>query len=155
MKCKFSGDQSDSVCLACNGESFELDGKTYQSIECGGFEPMSAVAEPEDKSETTADSDLTPPHKEEEPTQVNTLPLQENPVTEAANGSEAYCSKAKVTKLCYSSGITVEINGTYYKFNVSEEWEIPEDANIEMERKRLWETLNDEVDNQVSEVRNL
>lgn len=155
MKCKFSGDQSDSVCLACNGESFELDGKTYQSIECGGFEPMLAVAEPEDKSETVADSGLTAVAAELEPAQVNTPPREEKPATVATNGSETYCSQARVTKLCYSSGITVEVNGTYYKFNATEEREIFHGVDVEQERKAFWDKLNSEIDNQVREVQNL
>ena len=50
------------------------------------------------------------------------------------------------------SGLTREINGTYYKFTFSEERVIPEGADLEAEKADLWDAVNAEVDNQLESV---
>lgn len=61
-------------------------------------------------------------------------------------------SSAMVTEIKAESGISLEIQGRWYKFNYSETRVVSPYSNIEDERKKLWEEVNATVDNQVEET---
>ena len=66
--------------------------------------------------------------------------------------SKEYESKAITTTIQASSRASIKVGDNFYTIEWSEERSIPEDANIEEERKLLWETANGEVDNQITEI---
>ena len=65
---------------------------------------------------------------------------------------EEYVSKAKINKISATSRASVKIKEAYYTMEYTEERLIPdvEDVNIEAERQMLWDTVNNEVDNQTA-----
>lgn len=73
----------------------------------------------------------------------------------AAKKKEVYTSKATTTKIIATSRISKKIDETFYTLEYTEERIIPEDANLEEERKILWDVVNGEVDNQVEDIYNL
>lgn len=73
----------------------------------------------------------------------------------AAKKKEVYKSKATTTKIIATSRISKKIDETFYTLEYTEERIIPEDADIEEERKILWDVVNGEVDNQVEDIYNL
>ena len=67
---------------------------------------------------------------------------------------EKYVSKAIINKISATSRASVKIKDSYYTLEYSEERLIPdiEGVNIEEERIALWNTVNNEVDNQIQET---
>ena len=65
---------------------------------------------------------------------------------------KAYESKAVITSIRATSRASVKVGENYYTVEFCEERSIPEDANVEEERKFLWETVNGECDNQIQEI---
>lgn len=63
-----------------------------------------------------------------------------------------YKSKATISKIIATSRISKKIGETFYTLEFTEERILPEDANVEEERKILWDVVNGEVDNQIEEV---
>lgn len=65
-------------------------------------------------------------------------------------------SKAIITKISATSRASVKIGDRYFTVEYSEERAIPnfEDTDIERERKVLWNTVNDECDNQIEAIYN-
>lgn len=65
-------------------------------------------------------------------------------------------SKATTTTIKISSRASVGIQkrGTtnYFTVEYTEERSIPEDADIEEERQLLWDTCNNQVDEQIEEI---
>ncbi len=59
---------------------------------------------------------------------------------------------AKTTIIRATSRISTKIKDTFYTFEYCEERQIEEGDDLEEERARLWETCNEEVDNQVAEA---
>ena len=59
---------------------------------------------------------------------------------------------AKTTTIRATSRISTKIRDTFYTFEYCEERQIEENDNLEEERAKLWETCNNEVDAQVTEV---
>lgn len=59
---------------------------------------------------------------------------------------------AKTTTIRATSRISAKIRETFYTFEYCEERQIEEGDDLEEERARLWETCNEEVDNQVAEA---
>ena len=66
--------------------------------------------------------------------------------------TDEYISKATTTLIRVSSRASVKISDNYYTVEFCEERSIPEDANVEEERKLLWETANNECDFQIQEI---
>ena len=66
-----------------------------------------------------------------------------------------YKSKATTTKIAATSRISKKIEETYYTLEFTEERIVPEDANLDAERKILWDTVNAEVDNQIEDILNM
>lgn len=70
----------------------------------------------------------------------------------------SYVQQGKTVKIAGTSKATVQINNNYYSFSYTEERELPEDdsrVNLDEERKLLWDTLNNEVDNQIEQIMNV
>ena len=63
-----------------------------------------------------------------------------------------YQSKATINSIKATSRVSLKINETFYTLEYCEERLIPADADIEQERKLLWDTVNIEVDKQAEDV---
>lgn len=134
IKCRYAGDASDEGCKKCNGIQLIENGTTYDATECGGYDPAEQYDEPTPQeppavcNETAADScESNKPNKQ--------------PVVGVTSVIRA------------ESGLTREINGTYFKFIFSEERILPEGCDIEAEKQALWDSVNAEVDAQLEAVR--
>ena len=70
--------------------------------------------------------------------------------------AKEYQSKAITTSIKISSrasvGIQKRSTTNYFTVEYTEERTIPEDADIEKERQLLWDTCNNQVDEQIEEV---
>lgn len=130
IKCKFAGDPNDEYCKECDGLHVEEDGQTYiaadvcQAYEAATPEPVANTAE---ANESHALSQVKP--------DPGAVPVQ-----------------GVTTVIRADSGLTREIDGTYYKFNFSEERVVPEGADMEAEKAALWDAVNAEVDRQLDAV---
>lgn len=136
IKCRYAGDPEDEFCSVCDGfQPIGDDGVAVDAPMCGGYEPeeqeheQPVAVQPESRNESGADSHEAPaPSKE--PT------------------------KGITSVIRAESGVSREINGTWYKFLFSEERILPEGCDIEAEKQALWDSVNAEVDAQVDAVRN-
>lgn len=63
-----------------------------------------------------------------------------------------YISKAVTTSIRAVSRASIKIRDNFFTVEYGEERSIPDDANLEAERKLLWETCNREVDTQIEEI---
>ena len=59
---------------------------------------------------------------------------------------------AKTTIIRATSRISTKIRETFYTFEYCEERQIEDGDDVAVEREKLWETCNAEVDNQVEET---
>lgn len=68
--------------------------------------------------------------------------------------AKKYEQKAVTTSIRFISRCSIQIDGKYYTFEACEERMIPdiEGVDIEQERRLLWDTVNEEVDNQATEA---
>lgn len=134
IKCKYAGDPEDEFCSKCDGlNPVDDNGKPHPATSCGGYEPAEqeqpAPETPASPSETWGDSQFaTPPNKEH--------------------------VKGLTSVIRAESGLSVEVNGRWYKFTFSEERILPEGCDIEAEKQALWDSVNAEVDAQFEAVRN-
>ena len=130
IKCRFAGDPEDEYCSKCDGLHVEEKGETYLAPDvCEAYEPC-------------------PPEPAEETAETN----ESDTLSQAAHDLGAVPVQGVTTVIRADSGLTREINGTYYKFTFSEERVIPEGADLEAERAALWDAVNAEVDNQLESV---
>lgn len=135
IKCKYAGDPEDEFCSVCDGlHPVADDGKAVDAPMCGGYEPEQAQEQPapetpESQGESWGDSQFATPANKE-------------------------CTKGITSVIRAESGVSREINGTWYKFMFSEERILPEGCNIEAEKQALWDSVNAEVDAQLDAVRN-
>ena len=67
---------------------------------------------------------------------------------------EEYESKAIISTIKATSRASVKIGDSYYTMEYCEERVIPDmdDVDIATERQILWDTVNREVDNQISDI---
>jgi hypothetical protein len=72
-----------------------------------------------------------------------------------ATKKTTYKSKAKINSIRATSRISLKVGETFYTLEYCEERIIPDDADIEKERKLLWDTVNIEVDKQAEDVQNM
>lgn len=136
IKCRYAGDPEDEFCCKCDGlHPVDDNGNAQVATACGGYEPEEQVQEQPapgcatSPSETCGDSCEAP----------------------AVN---AECIKGITSVIRAESGLSREVNGTWYKFMFSEERIVPEGCDIEAEKQALWESVNAEVDAQLEAVRN-
>lgn len=133
IRCKYAGDASDEGCKVCNGIKLVEGGAEYDASECGGYEPEEQAEErpvneaPAESAENCGDS-----HEQEE---AGSLPI-----------------KGITSIIRAESGVSREINGTWYKFMFCEERVLLEGADVEAEKQALWDAVNAEVDAQVDAV---
>ena len=108
----------------------------------------------EEKGETYIAPDVCeayepcPPEPAEETAETN----ESDALSQATPDPGAVPVQGVTTVIRADSGLTREINGTYYKFTFSEERVIPEGADLEAEKAALWDAVNAEVDNQLESV---
>ena len=131
IKCKFAGDPEDEFCCNCDGiHPIDDNGNEQVATACGGYEPCEVEATPE------------------------------APVSHCENCGES-CETQTNSKqptvgitsvIRAESGVSREVNGTWYKFMFSEERILPEGCDIEAEKQALWESINAEVDAQLDAV---
>ena len=59
-----------------------------------------------------------------------------------------------VVEIRADSSLTIELNKRWFKINYGETRIInnPKEVNIEEERKKLWQTVNNETDNQIQDI---
>ena len=69
--------------------------------------------------------------------------------------SKEYISQATTISISATSRISLKIRDNFYTVEFSEERSIPNTADIEKERKLLWDTVNEEVDNQAVEIKQM
>lgn len=72
-----------------------------------------------------------------------------------ANKKKEYVSKAVISKIQATSRISLKKGETFYTLEYSEERSLPENCDIEAERKLLWDAVNTEVDNQALDIEKL
>lgn len=60
--------------------------------------------------------------------------------------------KAVTTSIRATSRASIKVRDSFYTVEWCEERSVPEDANLEEERKALWNTCNTEVDRQCDEI---
>lgn len=136
IRCRFAGDPEDEYCSQCDGlNPMGDDGKAVAAIHCGGYEPEQQKQEQPAPVEPVADREIA----------------AESCETAAPNTE---CVKGITTVIRAESGLTREINGTYYKFMFSEERILPEGCDLEAEKRALWDAVNAQVDDQLEAVRN-
>lgn len=64
-----------------------------------------------------------------------------------------YEVKGKTTKITATSRCAIKIKDNYYTIELSEERALPEtDVDVEKEYKALFDSVNNEVDNQMQEI---
>ena len=139
IKCKYAGDPEDEYCSACDGlHPCDDNGNVCDAPECGGYKPEERATAPSAK----------PAH--EEPVSHNDTAADVHEASEP----NAECVKGITTVIRAESGVSREVNGTWYKFMFCEERIVPEGCDIEAEKQALWESVNAEVDAQLESVRN-
>lgn len=134
IKCKYAGDPSDEGCKVCDGIKLVENGSEYDANECGGYEPEEQVEDTPAKEQPAEDTETAREPLEEQ--QAGNLPI-----------------KGITSIIRAESGVSREINGTWYKFMFSEERVLPEGADVAAEKAALWDAVNAEVDAQVDAVR--
>lgn len=142
IRCMYAGDPEDEYCRACDGlHPIDDHGKPQLATNCGGYEPEPVTDEPEQLAQ-------------EQPT-PKTPESHDDAAADQGfdNAPGKYCAKGVTTVIRAESGLTREINGTYFKFMFSEERVLPEGCDIEAEKQALWESVNAEVDAQLEAVR--
>lgn len=58
----------------------------------------------------------------------------------------------KVTSIRATSRASVKVADSFYTVEYCEERSIDQDDTVEEERKKLWDTCNQEVDNQIEDI---
>ena len=140
-KCIYAGDPSDEYCCACDGIMMVLEnGEKSPATNCGGYQAPKVVEETV-TVEPTSTSELIEKIKE------NVVTTEEQkPIVEEIR-SEGITKEIQI-----SSSVSKEVQGQWFKVTYSETRIIPEGANLENERKALWDTCNNEVDNQIKNL---
>lgn len=65
---------------------------------------------------------------------------------------KAYESKAVTTSISCTSRKSIKIGDNFFTVEYSEERAVPADANMEEERRLLWECVDDECYDQIQEI---
>ena len=71
-----------------------------------------------------------------------------------AGKKKEYISKAKTVSIQFTSRASIKIGDNYYTVEACEERAIPElpDIDINKERELLWDCVNSECDEQISDI---
>lgn len=140
-KCIYAGDPSDEYCCNCNGVTMILEnGEESPATNCGGYQLPKVVKENASiQSKNTLESI-------ENVNEYKVIPQEEKSIIEEIQ------SKGITKEIQISSSVSKEVRGQWFKVTYSETRIIPEGANLEDERKVLWEICNNEVDNQIKNL---
>ena len=134
IKCLYAGDPEDEYCCKCDGlHPLDDNGKAQPATQCGGYLPG----------------------KQEQATPAPVEPAADREIatdSQFATTGNAECVKGITSVIRAESGLTREVNGTYYKFMFSEERILPEGCDIEAEKRALWDAVNAQVDAQLNSV---
>lgn len=182
IKCKWAGDKADEFCKECNGCTMLVNGESVSCTECSGYEAGEEVVEEASKEAIKQEEPIkeevgTP---DENPKKQAVTNKNENEVTNTKKEKTSTTAKKstkkqeakvieaskeqkeekvttddgiKVMSIRYTSGATVKKGDNYYKIVAEEEWQcVNLDDSI---RKKLWDKLNTEVDNQVNDIFNM
>lgn len=151
IRCMYAGDPQDEYCQHCDGyHPVDDNGKPQNATDCGGYEPcnqeepQAQLGQEQSVPEATA-------HKCEGCPTTTCEGCADAPVAPKVNTN---CAKGITTVIRAESGLTREVNGTYFKFMFSEERILPEGCDIEAEKQALWDSVNAEVDAQLEAVKN-
>lgn len=68
---------------------------------------------------------------------------------------DEYKAVSITTSIKASSRMSVNIDKNYFTVEFTEERQTPENCDLAKEREALWNTVNDEVDNQIQTIYNL
>lgn len=178
IKCKWAGDKADEFCKECNGCTMLVNGESVSCTECGGYEAGEEVVEEAIKQEEPIKEEVGTP--DENPKKQAVTNKNENEVNNTKKEKTSTTAKKstkkqeakvigtskeqkeekvttedgiKVMSIRYTSGATVKKGDNYYKIVAEEEWQcVNLDDSI---RKKLWDKLNTEVDNQVNDIFNM
>ena len=140
-KCIYAGDTSDEFCSTCDGIMMIMeDGKQIPATSCTGY-----IASETIKENIPVEPTSTPELIEK---------IKESIVTTEEEKSivEEIQSEGITKEIQISSSVSKEVRGQWFKVSYSETRIIPEGANLENERKALWDVCNNEVDNQVKNL---
>lgn len=58
----------------------------------------------------------------------------------------------RITSIKATSRASVKVGDSFYTVEYCEERSIDPDDNVEEERKKLWDTCNEEVDSQIEDI---
>ena len=182
-KCKWTGDVNDEYCKECNGESLMFEGKEKSCTECAGYEAgeeetADAITQEEEyvEEQKTEQPIMNPPEEKEEEPKKETVTKKEdkkkpsNSVGKQDKKEEVKNTtsedkksvkndgnnvKSVVKSIRVMSGVTREVNGTYYKFTYEQENELYPgltESEVAEEKEKLWAIANAEVDKQLEDV---
>lgn len=134
IRCKYAGDPEDEFCCNCDGlHPIDDNGNAQIATECGGYEPEEQVQTPNTNEQHDSATENTP----------NSC--------ESANCNKE-CVQGITSVIRAESGVSREVNGTWYKFMFSEERILPAGCDIEAEKQALWDSVNAEVDAQLDAI---
>lgn len=137
-KCIYAGDPSDEYCCNCDGITMILEnGEETSATNCGGYQLPKVV------EETVCIQSRDTLEPIEKVNEYKVIPEEEKPIVEEIQ------SNGITKEIQISSSVSKEVRGQWFKVTYSETRIIPEGANLEIERKALWEICNNEVDNQI------
>lgn len=155
---------------------------TVSCEECGGYEPgeesVGASTAPanvvEEPNEAPVDADVpkevldmpwkTNPTESSEPvldTTHETETYDTDTSVQNAVGTETKCScgdkcncHVENIEISAGTGISIELNGVWYKFDYSEKRTVNPNKDINTQRKDLWDTVFNEVDTALLNTKN-
>lgn len=160
IKCKYAGDVNDECCKDCNGLTIiETNAKgedvEIPCTECGGYEPEEATKEVEQDTETLPfepdNIAYTMPDAVKALTSEETSETINNTTeTEKSLTSE---NTAEILEITAGTGISIELNGVWYKFDYSEKRTVNPNVSVVEQRKELWEDVFNQVDNALQDTK--
>ena len=167
-KCKWAGDAGDEYCKDCNGCELMFEGQKKIATDCAGYEPGDEDVELEGETEEK-DLPMNPPEEVKEDKKASSKkkeqPKEEplkNVIMKKGDVSKVILddittTNSKVKSIRIRSGVTREIDGTYYKFTYEQENELNPNLTpeqIEEEKAKIWDICNSEVDKQLADLVN-
>lgn len=160
IKCKYAGDVNDECCKDCNGLTIiETNAKgedvEIPCTECGGYEPEEATKEVEQDTEILHfkpdDIAYTMPDAVKALTSEETSETINN-TTETEKSLTAK-NTAEILEITAGTGISIELNGVWYKFDYSEKRAVDPNVSVVEQRKELWDNVFNEVDNALADTK--
>ena len=163
IKCKYAGDPNDDCCKDCDGlVIYETNAKgemvEIPCTECGGYEPEEVTAEPV-KDEPPFDADNAKSVNTVEPEKTAPESSVANEKTEVINNttekekSSTVENTQEILEITAGTGISVELNGVWYKFDYSEKRAVNPNADINAQKKALWEEVFNQVDGALQDTK--